>query len=234
MTTVQVLVEGAYSRSTANDPGKLATDGELVSVTNRIYQAYFALAAAAAPERFVSKTTITLAGSPPAAVLSTDIIDVRRVQNVAGAKVNVIPVEEIDRLWHLAPAVYRQGSSIVSRAATSDPIATDVLTVWQLDAPATLAALADVLDTRFPVRHLELIIVELAMYLSTKDTGRDPAEFAALKAYRDMNLEAFFRLSGLSMTALQSPHGGVIMQRLNALMSINGGHGGTSGNGGQG
>lgn len=220
-TTMQQLVEAAYSRSSANDPGKLATDGELVAVANRIYHALFALAAAAAPERFVSKVNLAaLAGTPPAAVLSADVIDVRRVQTVAGTKVNIIPVEEVDRLWHLAPAMYRQGGSLVSRAGVGDPVATDVLTVWQLDAPADLTTLASVVDARFPTRHIELIVVELAMYLATKDEGRDAAEFAALKQYRDMNMEAFFRLSGLSMTALQSPHGGVIHQRLDDLMKV--------------
>lgn len=226
-TTAQQLIEAAYSRSTANDPGKLATDGELLGVANRVYHALYALAAAAAPERFLSRTTLTLAGSPAAATLSTDIIDLRRIQTSVGAKVNVIPVEEIDRGWHLAPAVYRQGLTIVSRGATSDPVAGDVLTLFQLDAPADLSALATALDTRFPLRHVELIVVEIAMYLATKDTGRDAAEFAALKQFRDMQLEAFFRLSGLSMTALQSPHGGVIVQRLNQLMT---GAGGASGN----
>lgn len=221
MTTMQQIVEAAYSRSTANDPGKLATDGELVAVANRIYHALFALAAAAAPERFTSKVALAaLAGAPAAAVLSTDIIDVRRVQTAAGAKVNVIPVEELDRGWHLAPCVYRQGGSLVSRGQAGDPVAGDILTVWQLDAPVDLTALASVVDARFPTRHIELIVVELAMYLATKDTGRDAAEFAALKQYRDMNMEAFFRLSGLSMTALQSPHGGVIHQRLNELMKV--------------
>jgi hypothetical protein len=66
-TTVQNLVEAAYSRSTANDPGKLATDGELIAVANRIYHIIYALAAAASPERFTAKTTLTLTGSPPPA-----------------------------------------------------------------------------------------------------------------------------------------------------------------------
>lgn len=220
-TTAQQLIEAAYSRSTANDPGKLATDGELLSVANRIYQALFALAAAAAPERFVSRTTITLSGSPAAGTLSTDIIDVRRVQNASGGKVNVIPLEELERLWHLAPSVYRQGGSLISRGGAGDPVASDVLTVWQLDAPANLALLTDSIDARYPTRHVELIVVEMAMYLATKDTGRDAAEFAALKMVRDTQLEAFFRLSGLSMTALQSPHGGVIVQRLQSLMQGN-------------
>lgn len=221
-TTVQQIIEAAYSRSTANDPGKLATDGELLGVGNRIYHALFALAAAAAPERYMSKTTCVLSGSPAIGTLSAEVIDVRRVQRASGAKVNVIPVEEIDRLWHLAPAVYRQGGSLVSRGQTGDPGA-ETLTVWQLDAPTSWAATADTLDARFPTRHVELIIVELAIYLATKDEGRNAQEFAALKNYRDMQLEAFFRLSGLSMTALQSPHGGIIVQRLQSLMQGNAG-----------
>lgn len=217
-TTVQQLVEGAYSRSTANDPGKLATDGELIGVANRLFQAYFALAAAASPERFVSKTTVTLAGSPPTATAPLEVIDIRRVESAAAVKINVIPLEEKDRGWHLAPAIFRQGSSIVSRAGSGDPVATDVLTLWVLDAPATLAALTDSIDARFPTRNVELIIVELAMYLSTKDADRDASEFTKLRDYRDMQREAFFQLSGLSTTALQTPHGGIIVQRLNMLM----------------
>jgi hypothetical protein len=224
ITTMQMLVEGAYSRSTANDPGKLATDGEMIGVLNRIYHTLFALAAAAAPEKFLSRAALpALAGAPASAVLSTDVIDIRRVQNAAGGKVNVIPVEEIDRGWHLAPAVYRQGGSLVTRAQVGDPVVGDVLTVLQLDAPADLVALASVVDARFPTRHVELIIVEGAMYLSTKDEGRDTAEFGKLKAYRDAQLEMFIKLSGLSMTALQSPHGGMIIQRIQALMGHTGG-----------
>jgi hypothetical protein len=219
-TTVQNIIEGAYSRSTANDPGKLATDGELISVLNRVYHAMYALAAAAAPERFTSKVALNLAGAPPAVTSPVDVIDIRRLETAAGAKVNIIPVEEKDRGWHLAPAVFRQGATIVSRAAAGDPVAGDVLTAWILDAPTDLAALANQIDVRFPTRHVELIVVELAMYLATKDSGRDAGEFAALKSYRDMQMEAFFRLSGLSTTALQSPHGGMIHQRLNELMSV--------------
>lgn len=219
-TTAQNLIEAAYSRSTANDPGKLATDGELLGVANRIQHTLFALAAAAAPERFMSRVNLTaLSGTPAATTLTTDVIDVRRMQNASGGKVNVIPVEEIDRGWHLAPAVYRQGLSLVSRGNAGDPISGDVLTCFQLDAPADLTALNSVVDTRFPTRHIELIVVEMAIYLATKDTGRSASEFQALKDFRDMQLEAFFRLSGLSMTALQSPHGGIIVQRLNQLMS---------------
>jgi hypothetical protein len=216
-TTVQILVEAAYSRSTANDPGKLATDGELVALANRIYQVIFAASAVAAPERYLSRATISLTGNPASGALSADIIDVRRVQRADGTKINVIPVEEIERSWHLAPAMYRQAELLISRGKPGDPVGEPV-TVFQLDAPASLTALTDVLDARFPVRHLELIIVEMATYLATKDEGRNASEFAALKTYRDQQYALFIHLSGLSMTALTSPHGGIIMQRLQSLM----------------
>lgn len=219
--TAQQIIEAAYARSTANDPGKLATDGEMISVLDRLFQALYAVRAAAEPSGALARANLAaLAGSPASATLPTDMIDLRRVQrNSDSAKVNVIPVEEIDRSWHLAPAIYRQGNSVVSRGGAGDPVAGDTLTIFHLDAPATITALVSVLDARFPVRHHELLVVELAIYLATKDAGaRQAPEFQALVNTRNMYLETFMRLSGLSMTALQSPHGGVIMQRLNSLL----------------
>lgn len=220
MTTVQELVEGAYARSASNDPGKLATEGELVTVANRMYQLVYAIMAAAAPERFTSRAVLAaMVGAPAATALSVDIIDVRRVQRASGAKVNVIPLEEVDRLWHSAPAVYRLSGALVSRGRTDDPVAGEVLHVFQLDAPAGLVNIASVLDARFPVRHIGLLIDEMAMYLSTKDEERNPTEFAKLKTARDLQWETMFQLSGLSMTAMTSPHGGAIIQRVNSLMA---------------
>lgn len=227
LTTVQQLIEGGYSRSASNDPGKLATDGELLALINRIYHALWAIAATASPERFVSRATLpALAGGPASTSLSPDLIDLRRVQLAGGGKVTVFPLEEMERTWHLAPAIFREGNLLVSRGASAgtygaaaDPIAGDVLTAWLIEAPADLTALAQALDARFPTRNMELVIGMIAMYLSTKDDERNPAEFAKLKSYHDTNMEVFLRLSGLSMTALTSPHGGVIVQRLNALLA---------------
>lgn len=219
--SAQQLIEAAYSRSTANDPGKLAVDGELLGVLNRIYQLLYALKAVSSPAAHTAVTNLVLVAS--AGSIPTDAIDIRRVEGVsgtvaAGTKINVIPAEEKDRSWHLAPRMYRQGNSLISIAGVGDPGATDTVKLFYLDAPATLSALATTLDARYPVRFEELLIVELAMYLSTKDINRDPGEFAKLSAYRNMQIEAFFRLCGLSMTALQTPHGGEIIQTLNAVL----------------
>lgn len=222
MATAQALIEAAYSRSTANDPGKLATDGELLGVLNRVYQLYYALKAVSMPGAHTTSSNVVLAafiGAIPA-----EAIDIRRAEGTgggvtAGAKVNIIPVEEKDRSWHLAPAMYRQGNSLISRQGAGDPLATDTIKLFYIDAPAALAALATATDARWPSRFDELLIVELAMYLSTKDAKRDPAEFTKLSSYRLAQVQAFFQLCGLSMTALQSPHGGEIIQTLQSMLA---------------
>lgn len=221
--TAQQLIEASYSRSTANDPGKLATDGELLGALNRMYQLLYALKAVSAPEQHTVGVNLVLSAS--VATIPTDSIDIRRVEGVsgtvtAGTKINVIPVEEKDRSWHLAPRMYRNGNSLISLAGSGDPGAADTIKVFHLDAPATLAALATALDARYPVRFEELLVVHLAIYLSTKDTNRDATEFAKLTAERKMMLEAFFNLCGLSMTALQTPHGAKVLQKLNAVIDL--------------
>lgn len=232
MTTVQQIIEASYTRSTANDPGKLATDGELLSLANRLYQIYAALKATASPESWMSRIALpALAGAPASTALPVDIIDIRRVQTANGAKVTVFPLEEIDKGWHLAPAVYRLGGALVSRGSQnvpggSDPVDGDVLTMFLLDSPTPLNALASVLDARYPVRYEPLLIDEIALYLSTKDPNRNADEFTKLEKSRDNMRAAFFQLCGLSTTALSTPHGGVIVQKLNAAIdAMRGGQG---------
>lgn len=223
MATVQTILEAAYVRSTANDPGKLTVDGEMVATLNRQFQMLYAIKAVSAPDAHVARVNLSaLSGSPAAATLPSETIDIRRIQSSGGTKVNLIPVEDIDRTWHLAPAVYRQGASLVSRGLSGDPIATDVLTIWHLDAPTALTALANTIDTRFESRFHELLIISLAIYMSTKDVDRDAGEFQKLVSERQIQLEAFFKLCGLSMTALQTPHGSVIIQKLNAALGLAG------------
>lgn len=180
MATVQDLYEAAVASSTANDAGKLSVDLEMLNHLNRTFQLRFAVwsqivggAASGVP------LLITFSGTPPTATLPTDIIDIDRLE-IAGLKVRMLPVEEKDRSWHLAPGVYRQGLTLVSRGLTGDPIAGTVMTAWIDDAPATLTSLASVIDIRFPVRFHKLLILDLALYLDTKDEGRDPAQHQKL------------------------------------------------------
>lgn len=175
MATVQDLYESAIASSTANDAGKLSTDTEILNHLNRTFQLRFAVwsqivggAASGTP------LLLTFSGTPATVTLPTDIIDVDRLE-VGGLKVRMFPVEEKDRSWHLPPGVYRQGLTLVSRGNAGDPIIGNILTAWIDDAPATLTALSSVIDVRFPVRFHKLLILDLALYLDTKDEGRDPA-----------------------------------------------------------
>lgn len=224
MATAQVIVEAAFSRSTKNDPGKLAVDGEMIGTLDRVHQTLYAVAAVAAPERHTVGVNLVLAAS--IATIPTDSIDLRRVEGfagtvAAGSKINVIPVEEKDRSWHIAPRMYRLSSTLVSLGGVGDPGAADMVKLFHLDAPAAITVLGSTTDARFPKRYDELLIVTMAIYLSTKDAGRDMADFNKLNEYWKSLLTMFLNDCGLSMTALQTPHGGVIMQKLNAILAGN-------------
>src|SRR3954468_23955036 len=80
MSTAQQLIEAGYSRSTANDAGKLASDGELLLHLNRKYQSLYAIMALEGGDNALTRTTIALAGAPPAAALPADVIDIKRVE----------------------------------------------------------------------------------------------------------------------------------------------------------
>jgi hypothetical protein len=173
MTTVQQIIEAAYARSTDNDPGKLAVDSELIAHLNRDYRARYALWSLKAGDAAIASVGLTLGGNPAAAALPTDIIDIDRIEDSTGSKINLVPINEKNRVWHLAPAVYRQGLSIISRMQAGDPSSGQTLTLFHNDAPAALANLTDTLDVRYPARFELLLILGLAIYLDTKDTGRD-------------------------------------------------------------
>jgi hypothetical protein len=182
VTTAQNIIEAAYSRSTSNDPGKLAVDLELIGHLNRKYQSVFAVFGIEGGDTTLAKTTMLLAGLPGTAALPADIADITRLEDANGKKVHIVPAEEKDRSWHLSPAVFRQGLSLVSLARSGDPVLGQVLTLFYIDAPAPLVALATALDARFPARFEQLLILDLAIYLSLKDDGRDNKEYEELKA----------------------------------------------------
>ena len=204
MTTVLDILNAGFNRSIANDRGKLATDAEIIAHLNRRYQGYFALMAAAAPDAYMAKVVQALAAST--LTLPADIISLQHVETPAGVKVHVVPAHERSRPWHIAPRVYRVGRSLTSVGLPGDPAAADTLHLFILDAPATLAAVGDVLDARWPVRHCSLLELDVAIYLSLKDEGRSDRELIALMKERATDLEAFYALNGIQTASRESPH----------------------------
>lgn len=205
-TTAQDIIEAGYSRSTANDPGKLATDAELLGRLGRTYQGLFGLAARQRPDEFATKQTIVLAGGDAHYNLPVDIIEVRRLRNSTPATVHLIPSAEIDRLWHVAPSMYRTGNTLYSRGKAGDPVAGDMLTAWLLLPGVSLTTLATVIDATFPTRHVEILINDLSLYLDAKDEDRDPAQFQKLAGDQAMKLAAFAQEFELDASALEFVH----------------------------
>jgi hypothetical protein len=205
-TTVQQIIESAIARSTANDPGKLTVDGELIPHLNRKYQSIVARMAQQGGDNWLAKTTVTFAGAPPSVTLPTDIVDIERIETAIGGRTYLIPVRDKDRTWVLAPAVYRQGNTLVSRAATGDPLAADVWTLFYKDAPTTLSALSTTLDARYPVRYENVLVVDLALYMAVKDENRNPERIAALQRELDAENALIIELIGGSDSAQSTPH----------------------------
>lgn len=204
-STAQALIEAGYARSTANDAGKLASDGELLLHVNRKYQSLYAIMALAGGDNALAKTTLVLAGSPPSVALPADIIDIKRLEQLLGGKAYLVPADEKDRSWHLAPAFYRQGNSLVSLARSGDLAAGQSVVVYHLDSPVALTTLASVTDARFPTRYEDILVLDLAIYLSTKDENRSETEYKQLKDELADAMKMFNALVRGSNTAKDRP-----------------------------
>lgn len=206
MTTVGQVIEAAYNRSAANDAGKLAQDAEMILHLNRVYQRFYALFAKARPDEAASSVAYILFGVPVGLTLANDTIAVTQLFNAIGGQINLIPASEKQRLYHMAPSMYRVGNKIITRGLAGDPIAGATVTTFQLDVPLTLALLTDALDARFPTRHHQLCIDSLALYLDTKDAGRSQEDHAKLVAEYQTALSTFASEYSLPPDALTWAH----------------------------
>ncbi len=205
-TTAQQIIESAIARSSANDSGKLTVDGEMIAHLNRKYQSIMARMAMLGGDNIVAKQSVTFAGAPASFTLPTDIIDIVRLETSTGGRTYLIPVRDKDRSWVIAPAVFRQGNTIVSRGANGDPAAGDTWTLFYKDAPATISALNSTLDARFPVRFENALVVDLALYMAVKDENRDGSRIQALQTELVTENRLIDGLLGGSDSAQSTPH----------------------------
>lgn len=208
MATAGDFISAAYLRSSANDPGRLALDPELLGHLDRVYQRAWALFGRARPEEASTTTTLSLSGSPPSAALPANFVDILSLMNEDGETVNDIPLRERNRLWHASPCVYRRGMTLYSRAEAGDPLAGDDLAMQYVDSPTALTTISVAIDPRFPVRHHQFVIDLLAVYLSVKDAGRDANEHKKLLGDLQLSASAFqaeYKLPPSDMAALHGP-----------------------------
>lgn len=214
-TSAQVIVEAGFAKATGNAPGKLSNDGELLNRLNRVYLAYYALAARQRPDSFSSTSDLTFSGSPAQCILAsaaspalTDTVEIRYIKGktggvAAGAKVHLVTETEAQKTYQIAPCVFQRGLAIVSRAAAGDPVAADVLTATVLDNPTPLTTLATNIDARFPQRHHEILVNDVALYLDAKDEGRDAGAFQKLQADQRRAIAAFANEYSLAASAVE-------------------------------
>lgn len=189
-TTAADIISGAYARRTANDPGKLASDRELVSVLSRFLRRVYSDVAKVSPE-FFAKISSAVAPASNKWPRPTDAVTIFKVElEATGVEVHRTPF--LDKQAEVPPAIYELGRSFysVGRAADvangipADPnSATESLKFYySMMHPALSPATAPsalTLDASWPEHHNELLVLYLARYLAMKD-GRNADEVTTL------------------------------------------------------
>ncbi len=189
-TTVQDVLNGAYATSTKNQPSTIATEEtELLAVVARKLAGIYAFAARINPIHFSASLDVTgVAGQWERPEAANAIF---RIEDAAFAEVVVVPYD--DRLAAEPKiALYEFGGLFTADPAqTNAPGDTDDLTFWFSKRPDDPDPddLTGVLDPDWDDAYTDLLIFELAIYLSMKD-GR-VEEMAAFKQERNQWAQVF-------------------------------------------
>lgn len=183
-TTVQDILDGAYAKSTKNQPGTIANEAtELTNLVTRLLRGLYNFAAEVNPIAFSETAAVVGVASQWERPESAEAIF--RIEDAAFAEVIVVPYD--DRLCEEPkPSLYEFGGLFTADAAqTAAPGATDTLTFWYSKRPddPTPAGVTGVLDPDWQEDYNELLILEVAVFLALKD-GRD-GEAALLKQDRN-------------------------------------------------
>ena len=193
-TTPKDLLEWAYSKSTKNNPGQLATEAtELFELAIRVIRKFYAIAPRVNPTYFATSSIVAAPGAGLPWARPEGAEAVFYVTDGAGAEIISVPYN--DRTCEPSKAaVYRMGKAYYSAGNTNDPApATDALTFWYSKRPTDPADVNSVIDLTWEETYNELLVLELAGELAKKDagtTGRD-AELAYIAGQRDEWLRLF-------------------------------------------
>jgi hypothetical protein len=165
------IIEAAYSRSTFNDPGKIATDKELIGVIDRYMRALYAQVARVNPDYFGDSAAVAGSSGTWARPAAAEVIT--RVETAGNSEVNITPFK--DRQAEVAPRIYRYGPSYRTVGLTGDPGASDTLTFFfskkhpNLDPTLAADNVANQLDATFPSQFFDLPVIRVGRYLAVKD-----------------------------------------------------------------
>lgn len=185
-TTAKDLITAAYAHRTANDPDKLATKGELVSVLSRKLRAIYARAHEANPY-FFSKTAevVGVGGTWDRPEDAARVLWIYSGADPVAGRVRIVPFRDIEA--ELPPRLYQLGLTFHPTGHDADPSGTDPLTFVyafthpDLDPVQLWDTEANTLDESWPEHYNDILVLRIAKYLAAKD-GRAPTELAALEA----------------------------------------------------
>jgi hypothetical protein len=177
-TTPQQLAIAAYGHSLKNKAGNIANEtSELLQVVIRSQRRWYALAARVNPTFFAGMGAVPFAAGGWRRPETAE--SVVRVEMPDGTRVNVTPHD--DRTCELAPAVYHFGQVYRGVGRTGDPTAGNLTFFWS-KRPTDPATFTAALDADWTEQFNQLIILDVAKYLATKDGGSGRAEeMAALQ-----------------------------------------------------
>ena len=168
-TTVQDILDGAFAKSTKNQPGTIATSGvELLEVVVRSLRGLYAFAARVNPIAFSAIDVVgEAAGFWERPELAQAIFRVE--QNADNAEVAVVPFDDQQAEPSLLSVYEFNGGFNVITTPEGTP--TGDLDFWFAIRPddPTPFDLTGVLDPKWIEDYNELLMLEVAIYLSQKD-----------------------------------------------------------------
>lgn len=187
--TPDAIFTAAYAKSRKNQPGITATPTELLSTFNRVWQAFWTIAARVNPS-FFGRTllvpySVPLGGWPrPSDAEAVYLIE------EDGEDIAIVPFDERDA-DPFTPAVYEWGQAFFTAGNPLDPVGTESiaesvaegLDFWYSRKAPLPAAVDEELSSLWPSNFDELLVLEIAMVLANKDERYE--EVASLKPDRD-------------------------------------------------
>lgn len=189
--TAKEIINRAFGRRTANDPGKLATPKELVGVLSDTIRQLYAQVAAVGPRYFAAVSALTgpTGGKWP---MPADAIVVWRAEDSTGKEVKIVDIGDKDaesppRIFEIRPGFYSVGyvptAAEIADGMAADPTNGTLKFYYAKQHPPLDTALdpaAITLDASWPPQHNDILVDELAYYLAVKD-GRSESELTALR-----------------------------------------------------
>jgi len=218
-TIVQDVLDGAYATSTKNQPDTIANEAvELKKVVQRKLQGIYAFASRVNPIHYSASEDVTgVAGQWERPEAANAIF---RIEDASFAEVVVVPFD--DRLAAEPQiSVYEFGGFFTADPAqTTPPGDTDDLTFWFSKRPDEPDPddLTGVLDPDWDDAYTDLLIFELAIYLSMKD-GR-VEEVTLFKEERNQWAQVYAQFLQHSTANLQRRFGHRKMVEVETLLPM--------------